>query len=148
MNCGLLIYFTKGKIKYSGERGTMQVVFLLLSWNLMVDLISITLVPTSSPGFNTEGNLPALLRPGPNKRGILRIRVDEARKAERGEAKRIEATRSEAKRSEAKRREAKRSKAGPKATHKKGKAARNDKRSETRGGEGSVKEVLVCRVGA
>jgi len=31
---------------------------------------------------NTAGNLPALFKPGPNKRGIKRIKVEEAKKAE------------------------------------------------------------------
>ena len=59
----------------------MQVVFLLLSWNLMDCLMPRTLAAMSSPLLKTEGNLPALLRPGPNKRGILRMRVEEAKKA-------------------------------------------------------------------
>merc|ERR1712194_261411 len=58
-----------------------QVVFLDFSWNLMVAFTSSTLEPTSSLAFRTVGNLPALLRPGPNRRGILRMRVAEAMNA-------------------------------------------------------------------
>merc|ERR1719223_184450 len=58
-----------------------HVVFLDLSWNLTLDWRSRTLAATSSLAPSTEGNFPALLRPGPNKRGILRIKVEEARKA-------------------------------------------------------------------
>merc|ERR1712159_406657 len=59
----------------------MQVVFLDFSWNLTEALMLFTLLIMDSEFTMTEGNLPALFRPGPNKRGILRIRVLEAMKA-------------------------------------------------------------------
>mmetsp|Transcript_18542 Transcript_18542/g.46770 ORF Transcript_18542/g.46770 Transcript_18542/m.46770 type:complete len:205 (+) Transcript_18542:310-924(+) len=52
-----------------------------LSWNLTVDLTSSTLSDMMSPWVIRPGNLPALLRPGPKRRGIILIRASEARKA-------------------------------------------------------------------
>merc|ERR1712241_919466 len=50
-------------------------------WNLMVDLRSRTLALRSSEWVTSEGNFPALLRPGPKSLGICLMRVSEARKA-------------------------------------------------------------------
>merc|ERR1711988_633805 len=59
----------------------MQVVFLLFSWNLTLPLMLSTFCWMLSLEVMTVGNLPALFRPGPNKRGILRIKAAEAMKA-------------------------------------------------------------------
>lgn len=50
-------------------------------WNLMVALISSTLSLSFSEWVHMVGNLPALLRPGPTRRGICLIRASEAMKA-------------------------------------------------------------------
>merc|ERR1712121_452124 len=50
-------------------------------WNLMVDLRSRTLSSILSLWVRRAGNLPALLRPGPSRRGICLMRDSEARKA-------------------------------------------------------------------
>lgn len=50
-------------------------------WNLIVDFTSSTLATMFSLCVSREGNLPALLRPGPRIRGICLIRDSEARKA-------------------------------------------------------------------
>jgi len=55
--------------------------FLLLRANLTEALTDSTFSVMFSFGPSTEGNLPALLRPGPTKRGILRIKDAEATKA-------------------------------------------------------------------
>lgn len=43
-------------------------------WNLMVDLTSLALATMFSLCVSKEGNLPALLRPGPRIQGICLIR--------------------------------------------------------------------------
>merc|ERR1712158_61274 len=50
-------------------------------WNLMVDLRSMTFASMLSLWVRRAGNLPALLSPGPNRRGICLIKDSEARKA-------------------------------------------------------------------
>merc|ERR1711931_45471 len=50
-------------------------------WNLMVALISLHLSTSFSEWVHMVGNLPALFRPGPNRRGICLIRASEAMKA-------------------------------------------------------------------
>ena len=52
-----------------------------LSWNLMVDLTSVILPLRSSAWETGVGNLPALERPGPRRRGICLMRASEAMKA-------------------------------------------------------------------
>uniref|UniRef100_A0A7C9D7E9 Uncharacterized protein n=1 Tax=Opuntia streptacantha TaxID=393608 RepID=A0A7C9D7E9_OPUST len=52
-----------------------------LSWNLTVALVSFTLFSRGSWWVTSVGNLPALLRPGPSKRGICLITASDARKA-------------------------------------------------------------------
>merc|ERR1712108_93364 len=52
-----------------------------LSWNLIVDLTSLTLLDRSSACEIGVGNLPALERPGPRRRGICLMRTSDARKA-------------------------------------------------------------------
>lgn len=51
------------------------------SWNLMVDLTSVILLARSSLCETGVGNLPALERPGPRRRGICLMRASEATKA-------------------------------------------------------------------
>ncbi len=51
-----------------------------LSWNLIIAFISSTLLERSSDGSTTVGNLPALFKPGPSRRGICLISDSEARK--------------------------------------------------------------------
>jgi len=46
-----------------------------------VDFCSATLLGISSLEPKPAGNLPALFKPGPTKRGIKRIKVEEAKKA-------------------------------------------------------------------
>merc|ERR1711976_22075 len=58
-----------------------HVVFLLFSWNFTDAFMLSTLACRDSLPEMTVGNLPALFRPGPSKRGILRINVEDARKA-------------------------------------------------------------------
>ena len=50
-------------------------------WNRMVDFTSSTLTFMLSLCVSRVGNLPALLRPGPNSLGICLIKLSEARKA-------------------------------------------------------------------
>merc|ERR1740129_1263719 len=50
-------------------------------WNLMVDFRSVTFASKLSLWVTKEGNLPALLSPGPKSLGICLIKVSEARKA-------------------------------------------------------------------
>merc|ERR1711931_50207 len=50
-------------------------------WNLMVALISLHLSWSFSEWVHIVGNLPALFRPGPNRRGICLISASEAMKA-------------------------------------------------------------------
>merc|ERR1712029_398014 len=50
-------------------------------WNLIVALISLHLSTSFSEWVHMVGNLPALFRPGPNRRGICLIRASEAMKA-------------------------------------------------------------------
>merc|ERR1719500_203275 len=50
-------------------------------WNLMVDFRSSTFCSKLSLWVTKEGNLPALLSPGPRSLGICLIRVSEARNA-------------------------------------------------------------------
>ena len=52
-----------------------------LSWNLMVLLTSTTLLFRSSLCEIGVGNLPALERPGPSRRGICLMRASDATKA-------------------------------------------------------------------
>merc|ERR1712233_207643 len=47
----------------------------------MVAFISAILAFMSSPAAKILGNLPALFKPGPNNRGICRIKASEAKKA-------------------------------------------------------------------
>merc|ERR1739844_621017 len=49
-------------------------------WNLMVDLTSLILDCISSEEERRVGNLPALVSPGPKRRGICLIMLSEARK--------------------------------------------------------------------
>src|SRR5258706_2228513 len=51
------------------------------SWNLMVERTSVSLLVRSSACPTGVGNLPALDRPGPSRRGICLRRVSELRKA-------------------------------------------------------------------
>jgi hypothetical protein len=51
------------------------------SWNLMVERTSVSLLVRSSACETGVGNLPALERPGPSRRGICLRRVSELRKA-------------------------------------------------------------------
>lgn len=55
--------------------------FFDLSANLTEAFWDSTFSTTSSEEPKTEGNLPALFKPGPTKRGIKRIKVGEAKKA-------------------------------------------------------------------
>nr|AFK40476.1 unknown [Medicago truncatula] len=52
-----------------------------LSWNLTIALVSLTLASRDSWWETSVGNLPALLRPGPKRRGICLITASEAKKA-------------------------------------------------------------------
>ena len=52
-----------------------------LSWNFMVERTSVILLVRSSECDTGVGNLPALERPGPRRRGICFMRASEARKA-------------------------------------------------------------------
>merc|ERR1711935_704262 len=54
------------------------------SWNLTMAFISSTLDERSSDGSTTVGNLPALFRPGPSRRGICLISDSEDADAELG----------------------------------------------------------------
>ncbi len=55
--------------------------FLDFKANLTEAFWPSTFSATSSLPPKTEGNLPALFKPGPSKRGIKRIKVEEAKKA-------------------------------------------------------------------
>ena len=52
-----------------------------LSWNLIVERTSFSLFERSSACETGVGNLPALERPGPSRRGICLMSASEARKA-------------------------------------------------------------------
>eukprot|EP01139_Manchomonas_bermudensis_P014284 Amastigsp_a508340_48937.p3 type:complete len:170 gc:universal Amastigsp_a508340_48937:658-149(-) len=52
-----------------------------LSWNLTVERISRIFSASESSFEMTVGNLPALFRPGPSRRGICLMRLSEARNA-------------------------------------------------------------------
>jgi len=56
--------------------------FLDFNWNLIDAFCCSHFSKISSFGFNKLGNLPALFKPGPTKRGIKRIKEAEAKKAE------------------------------------------------------------------
>ena len=55
--------------------------FTFFIWNLMVALTVSIFSVSLSPPARVVGNLPALVRAGPNRRGICLIRESEARKA-------------------------------------------------------------------
>merc|ERR1719193_169388 len=52
-----------------------------LSWNLTCERMALTLFSSASLCVHSVGNLPALLRPGPRRRGICLITDSDARKA-------------------------------------------------------------------
>lgn len=73
-NLIIFMYKTCSKLTW-----TVKQTFFI--WNLMVALISSTLSVNFSEWVHMVGNLPALLRPGPTRRGICLIRASEAMKA-------------------------------------------------------------------
>jgi len=70
---------------YSKESYIIQDVILFkrtfFIWNLIVALVSSTFDVSGSEWVTTEGNLPALFRPGPKIRGICLISDSDAKKA-------------------------------------------------------------------
>lgn len=72
------------KIKYQQNIHILLIVVKLLTffiWNLIVALTSSTFIIMDSEWVRGAGNLPALFRPGPRRRGICLMRASLARKA-------------------------------------------------------------------